>query len=188
MEKNKQMRETILQYAKAAVCAVLVIVLLVVAVMEMIPAESVGVQVKDEIYVASSPIYAGGSVYTTHVRGIVKNTSTETVDLESIRVVIGNGNSKKSVEKTGFLLAPGSDYDVDLDFESDGDFDTVHEVYLKVNCVETRVSNRSMSAFPLSGLGLGCIVLLFPAVFLLVRSIQGCYYLYQERKIAEKSL
>lgn len=185
--RKEFMRDTVLQYAKAVLCAVVAAVLLVVAVVELIPEKNVGVQVKDEIYVASSPIYAGGSVYTTHVRGIIKNTSTQTVNVASIRVVVGNGVTKKDVEMSGVSLAPGAEYNVDCDLESDGEYDTVHEVYVRVNGEESRLTNRAVSAFPLSGLAVGCIILLVPAVYLLVRSVQGCYYLYQERKIAEKS-
>jgi hypothetical protein len=64
----------------------------------------------------------------------------------------------------------------------------VHEVYVRVNGEEHRVSNRSVSAFPLTGIAIACLVLLVPAVFLLVRAAQGCYYLHQERKITEKNL
>jgi hypothetical protein len=188
MTQKKHMRDTALQYAKAVLCAALTVVLLVLLVVEMIPEKSVGVQVKDEIYVASSPIYAGGSVCTTHVRGIVKNTSTQSVNIESIRVVIGNGAVKKDVEVSGVLLAPGSEYDVDLDIESDGEYDTVHDVFLRVDGTESRLTNRAVSEFPMSGLAIGCLALLIPAVYLLVRSIQGCYYLYQEKKIDKKSL
>lgn len=188
MSGTANMRDTVLQYAKAALCAIVVVVLLVVAILEMIPTENVGVQVKEEITVASSKLFAGGSDYTTHVRGIVKNTSTKTVEVASIELVIGDGSKKQRLETPGVVLAPGAEYEVNRDFESDGEYDTVHEVYLGIAGEQVRITNRSVSAFPLTGLAIGCIVLLIPAVFLLVRSIQGCYYLYQERKIAEKSL
>jgi len=188
MDRKKQVRDTVMQYAKAVLCAALVIALLVALTVELIPEKDVGLQVKDEVTVASSLIYAGGSLYTTHVRGVIKNTSTQTVSPESIRVVIGNGVSKMDVEKAGVLLAPGAEYNVDCDFESNGEYDTVHEVYVCVDGEESRLTNRAVSAFPLSGLAVGCIVLLIPAAYLLVRMIQGCYYLYQERKIAEKSM
>lgn len=188
MTSQKHMRDTVLQYAKAVLCAVLVMVLFSVFVVEMIPEKNVGIEVKDEVYVASSPIYAGGSIYTTHIRGIVKNTSTQSVDIESFRVVIGNGAAKKDVKLSGVLLAPGSEFDVDLDLESDGEYDTVHEIFVCIGGTETRLTNRAVSEFPISGLAIGCLVGLVPAAYLLVRSIQGCYYLYQERKIDEKSL
>jgi hypothetical protein len=103
-------------------------------------------------------------------------------------VIYRNGAAKKDVKLSGVLLAPGSEFDVDLDLESDGEYDTVHEIFVCIGGTETRLTNRAVSEFPISGLAIGCLVGLVPAAYLLVRSIQGCYYLYQERKIDEKSL
>jgi len=189
MEQKKFLRDTVLQYAKAVVCGAVVIALLVIALIEMIPMSDVGVEVKDEVTVVSSQLYADRPGCTSHVRGILKNNSPETVSVESVRIVINDGGTPQSVEVAqGIVLAANAEYDLSLDFEGERLYDTVYGVYLRVGGVETQIANRSSSAFPLTGLAIGCIVLLIPASLLLVRSVKGCYYLYQERKEKEKSL
>ncbi|MBQ9806374.1 MAG: hypothetical protein IJW49_07715 [Clostridia bacterium] len=188
MEQKKMMRDTVLQYAKTVLCGVAVIALLAVAVLEMIPTKDVGVAVKEEVYAASQNLYANSAEYTTQIRGVLRNSTKNTVYVESIRVVIGDGSRKMDVVLPAAKIAPNAEYEVVKDFVGVGEFDTVHELYVTIGGEETRLTNRSVSAFPLTGLAIGCLVLLIPAVFLLVRSIKGCHYLYQERKIREKSL
>ena len=188
MEQKNWMRDTILQYVKTVLCGILVLVLLVVAVLEMIPTKDVGIVVKEEIYAASQNLYANSVEHTTQIRGILRNSTKDPIVVESIRLVIGDGSHKKDVVLPAAKIAPNAEYEVVKDFVGMGEYDTVHEVYVTIGGEETRLTNRSVSAFPLTGLAIACLVLLIPAVFLLVRTIKGCHYLYQERKIREKSL
>ena len=178
---RKQIRDNIIQYAKAVICAVLVLILATVAILEMLPQKDVGINIKERIGVSSSKIYADGSLYSTEIRGILVNRADATRTLDSIRVVIGDGQIKKDVSLPAVTLYAGAEYDLVHLFESASDFDTVHEIFLTVDGVETRISNRATSEFWLSGLAIVCLVLLIPAVLLTVRAFKGCFYLHEER-------
>lgn len=174
-------RDSILQYAKTALCIVLALFLATVAVLEMLPQKDVGINVKERIGVSSSKIYADGSLYSTEIRGILINRADALRTVDSIRVVIGDSDGKRDVILPAVTLHPGAEYNLVHSFEGTSDFDTVHEVYLTMDGNEVRLSNRAISEFPLSGLAIFCLVLLIPAVFLTVRALKGCFYLRQER-------
>ena len=174
-------RDSILQYVKTGLCIILVLLLATVAVLEMLPQKDVGINVKERVEVSSSKIYADGTLYSTEIRGILINRADAMRKIDLIRVVISDGESKQDVEIPAVTLYPGAEYDLAHSFEGALDFDTVHEVYLTVDGKETRLSNRAISEFPLSGLSIFCLVLLIPAVILTVRALKGCFYLRQER-------
>lgn len=188
MKRETYIRDTVLQYVKTVLCAALTLALLIVAILEMIPTKDVGVVVKEEIYAASQNLYANSEEYTTQIRGILKNSTKESVHVDSVRVVIGDGAVKKDIVFSAIDLPPNAEYEVSKDLMEEGDFDTVHAIYVTIGGEETRITNRSVSAFPLTGLAVVCLALLIPAAFLLIRTLKGCYYLRQERKIEEKSL
>ena len=174
-------RDSILQYVKTGLCIILVLLLATVAVLEMLPQKDIGINVKERVEVSSSKIYADGTLYSTEIRGILINRADAMRKIDLIRVVISDGESKRDVEIPAVTLYPGAEYDLAHSFEGASDFDTVHEVYLTVDGKETRLSNRAISEFPLSGLSIFCLVLLIPAVILTVRALKGCFYLRQER-------
>lgn len=174
-------RDTILQSVKMGLCIVLVLLLATVAVLEMLPQKDVGINVKERVGVSSSKIYADGSLYSTEIRGILINRTDTMRKIDSIRVVISDGDNKRDVELPSVMLYPGAEYDLVHSFEGASKFDTVHEVYLTMDGQETRLSNRAISDFPLSGLAIFCLALLIPAVILTVRAAKGCFYLRQER-------
>lgn len=178
---RKELWERIFQGVKVAVCALLTLTFLAVAILEMIPSENIAVRVKKQFEANSSMIYADGSLYQTEIRGTLENTETQQTLVESITVVVSDGKTKRKVEIDPVVLSAGEVYEVVFPIRDACDFDRVQEVYVRVNGTDTRLSNRSAVDFPISGIAVVCLLLTVGAALLTVRSIRTCYYLRQER-------
>lgn len=161
-------------------CGALVLLLAVLAILELIPAPARSLRVESAFEVSSAAIYADGSLYSTEIRGTLKNTGKKTVQIDEMKVVISDGSFKKKVNIEGFGIPAGAEHEVVFHLEDAIDFDTVHEVTALREGEALSLQNRSVDAFPISGLAIFYLLLLVPAILLLVFAAKKRYYLYQE--------
>ena len=186
MNEKSMTRDMVFQTAKAVLAILVALVLVALTVLELLPQGRGGIDVKERIEVSSARIYADGSLYSTELRGILRNSEKEAVTVESVVLVIDDGNVKKNVTLEGFVLPAGAEYSLSHRFEDAYCFENVREVRVRVAGTESRVSNRSVSAFPISGFAIACVVLLIPTVLFAVHTVQGCLYLCEERRATGK--
>lgn len=186
MNEKSMIRDTVFQTAKAVLAILVALVLAVLTVLELLPEGKSGVVVKERVEVSSAKIYADGTLYSTELRGILRNSEREAVTVDSILIVVDDGDVKRKVTVEGFVLPAGAEYSLSHRFEDAYRFENVREVRVRVGGVESRIANRSASAFPISGLAIACIVLLIPTVLFAVHAVQGCLYLREERRISAK--
>ena len=97
MNEKSMTRDMVFQTAKAVLAILVALVLVALTVLELLPQGRGGIDVKERIEVSSARIYADGSLYSTELRGILRNSEKEAVTVESVVLVIDDGNVKKNV-------------------------------------------------------------------------------------------
>ena len=175
-------KEMIGQWVKMILLGLLALVLLIIAVLEILPSPNAGLKTKTAFSASSQKIRADGTLYSTEIRGVLRNGGDDPIRVDEVRVVVGDGRNKARYELEGTVLPQNAEREFVLLLESACNFDTVYEVSAVVGGNEYRLVNRSSTEFPISGLAIGCAALLIPAVFFTVRAVQGYLYLLEERK------
>ena len=185
------MKDRLLQDAKIALLGILAIALIVLTVLELIPNESVGLEVKETARVSSaslSPIDAEVKDYQTAVTGMLSNPTDETVKVDSVNVKISDGESTRDVVIEGFEIPARSYREFSSGFEGQIAYDRVTEVAVTVGSVRDVLPNQTESRSPISGVAVFYLALLVPVAWLLVRAVKGRYYLHQEMANKESIL
>ena len=181
--RTVSLKDRLIQSVQIVIFGLLSLALTVFLILEMIPSQKKGLQVKEELHVASFAIDATGVRFVSSLNGIVKNTSDAPLEVASVRVTVSNGKIRREVELEGFVLPPRCEQDLTLDFECDVAVNTVVRVEADVNGSTVTLENRNADVI-VSGALIFYAVLLIPSVLLLVRASKVRYYLYQESKLA----
>lgn len=176
-----------MQYGRAVVYGLVTLALLVLGILELLPQKLPDLQVYERFTVTSAPIVADGSLYSTELRGTVRNTTEGRLDVEKLVAVVSDGETRKNVTVDAFSLSRLSGEEIVFSFHDAYDFHTVYELRATVNGEEVVLENRSVNDFPISTAAIFCFVLLIPAALLLVRAVKGCYYLWQEHRVGGKN-
>ena len=180
------LKDRLIQSVQIAVFGLLALALTVLAVLEMIPTQGKGIQVEERLEVASFAVDSTGTRFVTSLHGSFKNNSNETIEVEKVRVLLSDGETRRPYEMKGFTLPARCEEPFELNFEYDVAVDTVVRVEAIVNGESVILENRDARA-SVSGALIFYLVLLIPVALLCLRAAKVRYYLYQEmRLIAEK--
>ena len=175
------LKDRLIQSVQIVVFGLLALALTVLAMLELIPTQTKGLQVKERIEVASFAVDSTGRRFVSSVHGSFKNNSNATVEIEKVHLLLSNGKIRKEIDLDGFTLPARCEQDVELNFECDVDVNTVVRIEATVNGERTVLENRS-EAQTVNGFFVVYLVLLIPAVLLCIRAAKVRYYLYQESR------
>ena len=176
------LKDRLIQSAQIAIFGLLALILIVLTVLELIPAQTKGLQVEDRLEVASFAVDATGVKFISSLHGKFKNNSNETLVVEEVCVLLSNGKLRQELEIDGFTLPARCEQELELNFESMVDVNTVVRIEAKVNGEEMVLENRGAQQ-SFSGIALFYLVLLIPSVLLCIRAAKVRYYLYQESRL-----
>ena len=176
------LKDRLTQSVQIAIFGLLALILIVLTVLELIPAQTKGLQVEDRLEVASFAVDSTGLRFVSSLHGNFKNNSNETLVVEDVRVLLSNGKIRREIALDSFTLPARCEQDVELNFECDVDVNTVVRIEAKVNGEAMVLENRD-AAQTFSGIAVFYLVLLIPSVLLCIRAAKVRYYLYQESRL-----
>lgn len=181
------MTKHILQNVWILLLALLTLGLTFLLILDLIPADLSGLEVKEKVDVSSALIQAGGNVYTSSLRGTLKNTTDEKLAVEKIAVVISNGDGQsKTLEFEEVTVLPHADLDLSYQWESNIAYDRVTSITVTLGGEEDLIPNSEKTFFlRASTIVYGVLVAI--AAFFLVWVCKVRYYMYQEDTEKEKS-
>ncbi len=177
-------KECILVSLQIAVFGLLSLLLVVLTVLELIPARNEGITVSQPIVASSSslsPIGAEVKDYHTQVSGILFNSTERDIAVESVQIKVSDGTHEKSITVEGFTLPARNTREILTEFRSQVAYDRVLEVVLVCNGSEDVIPNQTTTSIGISGVAVFYLLLLAGTAFLTVRAAKIRYYLYQER-------
>ena len=177
------MKERLLQDIKIAIFGILAVVLIVLTVLELMPNEGLGLEVKEAVKVSSaslSPFDAEVKDYQISVTGMLSNPTDAAVKIDAIHIKVQGGSAVRDVVIEGFELPARTDREFSQVFEEQVFYDRVSEVKVTIGGAEEVLLNQPESHSPISGVVVFYLVCLALLVYLLIRAAKGRYYLYQE--------
>ena len=161
----------------------LTLVFLIGAIFSMLPTQSFGLQVKEQITASSSRIRANEENYVTDVIGNIKNTSDEAIAVQAISVRISDGKQHHDVVLEGFTLPPRTSYPLQSRLDSQHDFDRVISVTATVDGESVELKNATAD-HPISGITVLLLVLCAACALITVHACKIRYYMKQEATAA----
>lgn len=176
------LKDRLMQTVQIVIFGLLALVLTVLAVLELIPAQTKGLQVKDRLEVASFAVDSTGLRFVSSLHGSFQNQSNETVVVEEIHLLLSNGEIRREVDLEGLVLPARCEEEVELNFECDVDVNTVVRIEAKVNGESVILENKSEHQ-SVGGFSVFYLVLIIPSVLLCIRAAKVRYYLYQESRL-----
>ena len=180
------LKDRLIQSVQIVAFGLLTLFLTVLVVLELIPAQTKGLQVEDRIEVASFAVDSTGLRFISSLHGSFKNNSNETLAVEDIQVLLSNGKLRQEITLESFTLPARCEEELELNFESNIDVNTVVRIEAKVNGVNTVLENVGAKQ-AISGVFVFYLVLLIPSALLCIRAAKVRYYLHQESRLgAEK--
>ncbi len=178
----KQITKHIGQNLLILLLALLTLGLTFLLILDLIPADFSGFEVKEKVTVSSSSISAGGDAYISSVRGSLRNTTDKEIEVEKITLVVSNEKGEsKTLEIEGETIRPRTDLELSYLWEGTTAYDRISSVTLTVDGEEDLIPN-SPKTFFLNASTIICGVLIAVSVFFLVWVCKVRYYMYQEDK------
>ena len=179
---TKHILQNILILILALICAGL----LFLTILDLIPANTSGLQLSEEVTVSSSRINANEETRISVVRGVFYNPTDDTVEIERVRIVVSNEDGdEKTVELDGVAILPRTDREFSSSWAEDKAYDRILSITVTVDGADdlmpNKVSNVSFGSFAIFYL-----ILLAIFAFLLVWACKVRYYMYQEDLEKEK--
>ncbi|MBQ7348140.1 MAG: hypothetical protein IJW55_09285 [Clostridia bacterium] len=182
--EQKEMRKTKLLYnLEIVLWGVLTGLLAVLIVLELIPAPTSGLEVKETVKVSAaslSPFDAEVKDYTCSVAGVLANPSDTDVTVDAVRVTVSDGKNNRVLELEGFVLPARSTRELSLTFEDTVGYDRVQEVAVMSDGAEDILPNQTNSGLEISGVLVFYLICAVVSVLLLVRACKRRCYLQQE--------
>ena len=177
---KEQSKRHIKYNAFVLLCGVLALIFLVLTVVSLFGMKgNQGVSVKEAFDVSSSPLDTTNQNFVSQLSGYLINYEDEKAIVESILVVVGNGNHREQIEIDGVTLYPRLSEEIRYEWKTDFDFDRVHSVTVIVNGQSQTLANSTAEwEFNPEILiyALLCAVSCFGVVF----TFKKRYYRYQE--------
>jgi len=183
MQEKEVFRKKLAAYARIAVFAALAILFAVLSVLELLPKNQSGLQMKEAIGISSAPLTPLGSQekrYTCLLMGTLENPTDDEIRVEALRVTVEGEGKEKLLELSGFVLPARNSHEVSLSFEDTVNYDSVKSVSVKTLNTEERIPNREAGAWRISGALIFCLVGFAVTALLLVDSCKRFGYLRQE--------
>jgi hypothetical protein len=181
------MTKHLLQNLWILLLALLTLGLAFLLVLDMIPAGSSGLEVKERVEVSSSLISADGNAHVSSVQGFLRNKTGESIAVEKITVVVADADGNtKTLELDGAKVLPHGELEISHVWESGLDFDRVSSVTVTVNGEEDLIPN-AVRTFFLSASTVVYLVLTGISACFLIWVCKVRYYMYQEDMEKKKS-
>ena len=183
MEQNVTFkRDCILKDLQILLWGILAILFAVILVLESVSFdEKDGITVKENIVVSSALINKNQQNYTSAISGILYNPTDDVIRVESVSITVKGGDALREVELDEFLLPPRTQKEIYTSWEGYDNFSRVTRVAIRVDGETVVLANVAPSG--IGGSFVIPLLLLVLSVFLLVRSVKGRYYLWQESKL-----
>jgi hypothetical protein len=174
----------LLQDAQILLWAVLALVLVLLAILELATAGNTdGLQVKETINASSSLISVTDKNYLCAVDGILYNPTDDKITVEKLTVTVVDDKNTHVVEFEGFSVLPRTSHELATTWTDRKGYDTVKEIRATVDG-EDRILVNADAKTPVSGGLIFYAVLLAVVAFLLVRASKIRYYLWQEERMS----
>lgn len=174
------MTKHMLQNLWILLLSLLTLGLALLLVLDMIPARTSGIEVKEQVKASSSLVSAGGGAHISSVQGFLRNTTNQTVEIERITVVVSDGNgASKTLELPGTTVFPHAELEISHVWESAVAYDRVSSVTVTVNGEADLIPNTPKT-FILNSSTIVYLVLTGISAFFLVWVSKVRYYMYQE--------
>ena len=180
-QKNYK-KECLLQDLQIVLWGVLALVLIVLTVLELLPASVSDLTVEEPFSVSSSLIDVSNQTYVSAVTGTVANTGGEQITVDSVRITVSNGRVSKDIEIEGFVLPPRTEQELSEGWTGNIDFDRITRILVTVDGQDDVIANVS-SSIAVSGIAIFYLIVLIPIAILLVRACKVRYYIYQDMKM-----
>ena len=160
--------------------ALLTLGLTFLLILDLIPADASGLEVKEQADASSALVQAGGNIYTSSLRGTLKNTTDNNLEVDKITVVVSNKDGQsKTLEFQEITVLPHADLDLSYQWESSVSYDRVTSITVFVDGEEDLIPNAERTFFlRASTIVYGVLVAI--AAFFLVWVCKVRYYMYQE--------
>ena len=160
----------------AAICLGLVLL----TVLDLIPANASGLMLSEKITVSSSQIYANEENRISVVRGTFQNPTNATVVIEKAMIVASNAEgAEKLIELTGISIPARTDKEIVYSWQEAAAYDRILSITVTVEGEEDLVPN-SVSSATVDGFAVVYLILLAIFALLLVWACKVRYYMYQE--------
>jgi hypothetical protein len=185
--KAPSLKERILYDVRLAVWAILALLIAVLLVLELVPAQepTAAITVSERVTVESELVNVQAEQYVTTVSGAFFNPTDEPITVDSLQVSVTAKQAFRGVDFEGFVLHPRTSQEIYLSWVGGTDFDTVSRITVKINGEELVVRNANASSAPtISGAFIFYFVLLAIVAWFLIRAIKLRYYLYQEAMLS----
>ena len=179
-ESEKIMTKHILQNFWILLLALLTLGFAFLLVLDFIPANPSGMEVREKIDVSSSVINTADHTHISSVQGFLRNATNETITVEKITVEVSNREGlKKIVEVEGGEVLPRTDMEVAFVWEGGVAYDRVTSVKVTVNG-ETDLIPNTPKTFILNASTIVYLILTAVSAFFLIWVCKVRYYMYQE--------
>ena len=181
------MTKHILQNILILILGLLCLGLLFLTIVDLIPANTSGLQLSEEVKVSSSQINAKEETRISAVRGAFFNPTNHTVEIERVQIVVSNEEGdEKTLELDGVSIPARTDREFTSSWTEDKAYDRVISITVTVGGAEDLVPNK-VSNFSFGSFAIVYLILLAIFAFLLVWACKVRYYMYQEDLEKEKN-
>ena len=163
----------------------LILVLCLLLVLELKPANLSGLEISEIFTASSATINMEDKTYSGNVVGRIYNPTDSIITPESLTITVSNEDGEtKVIEIEGTLIPPRTEWICSQNWEETVKYDRVLEVSVLVDGVSDQLPNRT-STVQAKGLVFLYGALLLMVVGIFVRSCKTRYYMYQEDQMAE---
>lgn len=168
-----------LQTLKIVLFAVMTVLLVGLALLQVLPKSTSVLREKEEISVSSALIHAASGTYSTQITGRISNPTDRTVSVSSVTVCIGNGSIEKEIVLEGFALPAYGEKTLSFTEEGTVCWDRVSSVRItSEDNTELLLTSDAESSFGVAFLLLAAGTAV--AAFLLVHAVAVRVYMAQE--------
>ena len=180
---SPSLKDRILYDLRLAVWAILALLLVVLLILELAPAEenTSELTVSERITVTSELVNVQSKQYVTAISGAFYNPTNEPITIDSIQVSVTAPTGFRGVDFEGFVIHPRTSQEIYTSWEGGTDFNNVSRITVMINGEKQVVLNSNATAAPVvSGAMIFYLIVLVAVAWFLIRAIKLRYYLYQE--------
>lgn len=179
------MKKHIGQNIRILITGLCVLLLLVATILSAIPEADLGVKVSEAMEVSWSRISMNEELYACEIEGILKNTGDETILIDRLEILVGNGKEEHLLTQEGITLPARTAHEIFLRWEDEKAYDRVLSVKITANGETATLANLTEGG-SVNGLTvlLGALCLL--CAYLLVRAVRIRLYMEEEDRHREQ--
>ena len=119
--------------------ALLTLGLTLLLILDLIPADASGMEVKEKVAVSSALVQADGDIYISSLRGSLRNTTDNILEIDKITVVVGNEDGQsKTLTFEKLTVLPRTDLELTHQWESNIAYDRISSITVFVDGEEEK--------------------------------------------------